>query len=174
MHQLNHNNPPRIYPHKSCFLSSFTCVSSCEGPGGQTWRRRVHTGDTGTACVRCVCGNDGSAHRSGRISIHSLPSCSGTASHRCEFADEPLNENFLYRFCRSRRRYMCASPCASWAMCAVLSWVWNPAAPGGRTAASASPSAHQAAGPDLHRTCRRRRGGGLGRANACAEPESDA
>lgn len=68
-------------PPQSPDVSTFTCVSSCEVPGGQTWRRRARTGDTGRAGDRCVCGNDGSARRSGRISTHSLPSCSGTASH---------------------------------------------------------------------------------------------
>lgn len=35
-----------------------TCVSSCAAPGGQTWRRPAHTGDTGTAGVQCASGSD--------------------------------------------------------------------------------------------------------------------
>lgn len=58
-----------------------TCASSCGEPGDLSGKTHARTCDTGKACVRCVCGSDGSARPIWRTSSRSLPSCSGRASH---------------------------------------------------------------------------------------------
>lgn len=57
-----------------------TCAASCGERGGPSGRKPARRGGTGTAGALCACGSGGSAHRSGRISSHILPRCSGRAS----------------------------------------------------------------------------------------------
>lgn len=79
---------------------SFTCVSSCEVRGGQTWRMPSRTGGTGRACVRCACGNDAWVRPSARTSIRSLPSCSGRASHlRAQRGKRFITQSWRKTFC---------------------------------------------------------------------------
>lgn len=56
------------------------CAASCGGRGGLSGRKPARRGGTGTAGALCACGSGGSAHRSGQISSHILPRCSGRAS----------------------------------------------------------------------------------------------
>lgn len=57
-----------------------TCAASCGERGGLSGRKPARRGGTGTAGALCACGSGGSAHRSGQISSHILPRCSGRAS----------------------------------------------------------------------------------------------
>lgn len=69
-----------LWGHRVRPQPPLTCAASCGERGGRSGRKPARRGGTGTAGALCACGSGGSAHRSGQISSHILPRCSGRAS----------------------------------------------------------------------------------------------
>lgn len=69
-----------LWGHRVRLQPLLTCAASCGERGGPSGRKPARRGGTETAGALCACGSGGSAHRSGQISSHILPRCSGRAS----------------------------------------------------------------------------------------------
>lgn len=73
--------------------------ASCAGPGDRSERRCDRSQGTGRALHPCVSESDGSAHRSGRTSTYSLPTCTCKASLLYVCVCELSDGNFWCRLC---------------------------------------------------------------------------